>query len=206
MGLTQKELATRAGMAQQTLAALEREENRSTAKLIELASALEVRPEWLSHGRGPSRRIVEDRMPDGEESNLSAAPCVKRSVPLISWVAAGRDREMLMDDLSQSDEGRYVETTRHVSSASFALRIEGDSMSPTFPPGAIVVVDPDVEPRHGSYVVARFPDTNSATFKRLEFDGPDAYLRPINPEYRTIRINGNVEIVGVVRQLVQDFE
>lgn len=44
-------------------------------------------------------------------------------------------------------------------------------------------------------------DTNEATFKKLVIDAGRKYLKPLNPNYRTIEINGNCEIVGVVRQI-----
>ncbi len=75
----------------------------------------------------------------------------------------------------------------------------------SIPDGAIVIVDPDIEARNGSIVVAKLEDNQEATLKRLVIDGPYRYLKPLNPIYQPIHINGNCHIVGVVRKFEFDL-
>ncbi|OVZ76913.1 hypothetical protein CBW55_03995 [Yersinia intermedia] len=41
-------------------------------------------------------------------------------------------------------------------------------------------------------------DDNEATFKKLIVDAGVKYLKPLNPSYRLIELNGNCKILGVV--------
>lgn len=56
--LTQQELALKSGIKQGSISDLERGESKTFRgnTLVAIANALNVRPEWLSHGRGPMER------------------------------------------------------------------------------------------------------------------------------------------------------
>lgn len=49
-------------------------------------------------------------------------------------------------------------------------------------------------------VVAKLIDADMATFKKLVIDAGKRYLKPLNPNYRTIEVNGNCQIIGVIRE------
>jgi SOS-response transcriptional repressor LexA len=104
----------------------------------------------------------------------------------------------------------WVETTVKVSKYSFALRVSGDSMTnpfgaPSLPEGFIVIVDPEIQAIHGSIVVARLENSSEAMIKQLIIDGPNRYLKPLNPNYRTIQINETCVICGVVKRAQFDL-
>jgi SOS-response transcriptional repressor LexA len=69
-----------------------------------------------------------------------------------------------------------------------------------------VIVDPDREPAPGSFVVARFDDVQEATFKQLVEDAGRRYLKPLNPRYPMIPIDGNVILCGTWIQTIIDSE
>lgn len=50
---TQEELAKKAGVAQSTIAELERKPNRGSKEIVEIALALGVSPVWLALNKGP---------------------------------------------------------------------------------------------------------------------------------------------------------
>ena len=97
----------------------------------------------------------------------------------------------------------WVSTTVTIGEHTYALRIDGDSMAPTFPPGSIIVVEPDMEPQPGSYVIAKNGD--DATFKQLVKDAGRWYLKPMNSQYPTIEMGNEYRVIGVVRQQVQTY-
>lgn len=67
-------------------------------------------------------------------------------------------------------------------------------------------VDPEREARHGSYVVVRLDEEMEATFKQLILDGSRKYLKPINPRYPILEIDGKkTTISGVVVQMVKEY-
>lgn len=103
-----------------------------------------------------------------------------------------------VDNLHPGDE-RYeqIPTTVPVNRYTFALRVSGDSMQPKFNDGDVLVVEPEMDPNPGDYVIAK-NGSEETTFKQLVKDGADWYLKPLNERY-PIKPLGKSTIVGVVR-------
>lgn len=125
----------------------------------------------------------------------------KGSYPVISWVSAGEWMEAV-EPYHRKGIDRWFETTVSCSENSFWLDVKGDSMtSPvglSIPEGMVILVDPDVEAINGKLVVAKLEGDNEATFKKLVIDAGQRFLKPLNPQYPMIPINGNCRIIGVV--------
>jgi len=68
----------------------------------------------------------------------------------------------------------------------------------SYPSGTIIYIDPNQQAEIGDRVVAKMVDDNKATFKVLAEDGGQKFLKPLNPQYRNLEINGNCRIVGKV--------
>lgn len=125
-----------------------------------------------------------------------------RRLPVISWTKAGEWSEAV--DLHEPGCAEEWEMTDKGGPRSFVLIVEGDSMlAPhasrhSYPPGARIVVDPDAVPNPPCRVVAKLAESGEATFKELVRDAGQLFLRPLNPQYRTIAVSEGVEIIGVV--------
>lgn len=104
-----------------------------------------------------------------------------RKVPLISWVQAGLPTPVAsLDDMDKW----YICPVR-ISKNGFALKVRGESMEPMFFEGDIVFIDPDV-PAESGRIVAAVDDGAAdpeATLKKLVKDGPDYYLKALNPDW-----------------------
>lgn len=125
------------------------------------------------------------------------------SYPLISWVSAGSWTEAVEPyTLKEIDE--WYDSDAHIEGQGFWLKVQGDSMtSPvgvSIPEGMYVLVDTGKEAKNGNLVIAKLTDANEATFKKLVIDAGNTYLKPLNPQYPLIPINGNCKIIGVVVQ------
>ncbi len=117
-------------------------------------------------------------------------------VPLISWVQAG-DFVNPEPPTTPGYAADWLETSATTSKGAFALTVFGDSMSPEFWDGDVIVVDPDRSAENGSYIVAK--NGEGATFKQLVLDGPNVYLKPLNERYPIRDMTGvEFRIVGVV--------
>jgi SOS-response transcriptional repressor LexA len=123
--------------------------------------------------------------------NVSRGPHVKGYVPLISWVQAGVWSEAI--DLYEPGEAEdVIPCPASHSMHSFALRVEGDSMTSatgkSYPPGSIIFVDPEqrggVIP--GDRVIAKLDGADKVTFKQLAEDRQGHYLMPLNPAHPAI--------------------
>lgn len=135
--------------------------------------------------------------------NVMDGPDIQGRVPLISWVQAGSAQEAI--DLFQpgvADE--WIPTTAPVRAHTYALRVEGESMAPKFQPGMIIIVEPDMAPDSGHYVIAKNQD-GETTFKRLVRDAGVLLLKPENSQYPTHRLDDGYEVIGVVRRAEIDL-
>lgn len=189
----------------------------------ELARKIEREPSYVTRMLWPEGKVGKKRIADNmidvietafnlprgwmdgiteEASNVAFVkpPRPGKTFPLISWVSAGSWCEAIEPyNLQGIDE--WYESDVHVEGEGFWLKIKGDSMtSPSgmsIPEGMMVLFDTGREAHHGSLVLAKLTDANEATFKKLVVDGGDRYLKPLNPAYPLIPINGNCRIIGV---------
>ncbi len=76
-------------------------------------------------------------------------------------------------------------------------------MEPEFLAGMVLIVEPDLDPQPGDYVIAKNGD-GETTFKQLVKDTGDWYLKPLNPRY-PLKPLGENKIIGVVRAVEKRF-
>lgn len=173
----------------------------SAETLFKIELAYRYRAKWIQTGEPP--KLVESAPPViHDPSNISPGPPVRGAVPLISWVSAGAWREAI-DNLEPGMAEEWIETTAPVRQHTFALKVQGDSMEPDFPSGTYIVVEPDLDPQPGDFVIAKNGD--EATFKQLTKDGADWYLKPLNQRYPIKPLESPCKIIGVVREAVRRF-
>ena len=138
-----------------------------------------------------------------EERNTSVGPVLRGQVPILSNVQAGMYKQQI-DNYHPGDGGMELITTSvPVNRYTFALRVQGDSMEPEFTEGMILIVEPELDPQPGDYVIAK-NGHDETTFKKLVRDGADLYLKPLNPRY-PIKLLGESSIVGVVRAVEKRY-
>lgn len=127
----------------------------------------------------------------------------RKGYPVISWVSAGAWCEAV-EPYTVSEIDEWLESDAHIEGDGFWLRVQGDSMTSSaglsIPEGMNILIDTGKEAKNGNLVVAKLTDANEATFKKLVIDGGSMYLKPLNPQYPLIPINGNCRIIGVVVQ------
>lgn len=159
------------------------------------ANLLGVSAEWLATGE--SGQFVLDK------SNVSTAQIGTKQIPLLSYVSAGHWTGAV-DAFQPNDAHDWLVTDLELSDGAFALEIKGDSMLPEFRPGDRVIIDPDITPQPGDFVVAKNCD-DEAMFKKYRPRGMDASgniifeLVPLNDDYPTMRSDAApIRIVGTM--------
>ncbi|MNJ46306.1 LexA family protein [Pseudomonas alkylphenolica] len=193
LGLSQQQLAEKAGVSQVTIQHLESGRNATSKKLVEIARALNVSAEWLDSGKSST----------AEPSNVAPAmqPNMSYRYPVVSWVAAGAWAEAV-EPFPPGFSDRYEISDYNSKGVAFWLEVKGDSMtSPvgtSITEGMMILVDTEAEAISGKLVVAKLADSNEATFKKLVDDGGRRYLKPLNPAYPVEMCAENCRIVGVV--------
>lgn len=169
-GMSQGALAKRVGMAQSSINKLLNGAGGSR-KIVEIASALNVSPEWLSSGKGnePHSNVVSIDL-------LKPASDAFR-VEVLDVSASAGPGCFMVSDFAESLHA--IEFSSDIAKSLFGNRtsdivkmitVDGDSMSPTFTAGDQVFVDISV--RHfetdGVYV---FVFGKTFHIKRLQMQG-----------------------------------
>ncbi|KFK98107.1 LexA family transcriptional regulator [Serratia sp. Ag1] len=205
LNLSQEDLARMAGVSRMAISKIEMglTQNPRADNLFTLAKALRCSPYWLQTGKTDTT--------DGFPSQDLTRPRVETqtySYPKISWVNAGNWSEAIELDNKFNTED-WISTCKNAGGNAFWLDVKGDSMTApsglSITEGMSILVNPDAEVLPGKLVVARLLDSNEATFKKYIEDSGKRYLKPLNPQYPLIEINGNCEIIGVVVEARIEF-
>lgn len=137
--------------------------------------------------------------------NVIPAPIGLRQIPIISYVQAGCWTESC-DCRAMDGSIETITTDLDLGGMAFALKVRGDSMAPEILEGDVVVIDPDVDPLPGDYVVAK-NGSHEATLKQFRPRGTNDQgqeyfeLVPLNPVYPTMRSDHHhVTIIGVMME------
>lgn len=162
----------------------------STPHLDAVASSDSV--QWIDHTDESSERFT-------------LVPLKK--VPLINRVAAGSPIEATDLDYPVNIADRDTLIPDELIDGCFALRIDGDSMTPIYQPGDIVIFSGDRTPVDGDDCLVRLGDADnfSTTFKRIHFvdasgvknkEGEFVFLEPLNADHAP-RIVRRIDLTGL---------
>lgn len=197
--LKQDAIANATGVSVQTVSQWELDRvTPRPQRLPTIASTLHVPVEWLLEVYEQPSVKGTARLP------LSSLEGPFR-LPVISRVQAGE--WTATEDPYPVGEGQEVLVTdKRVSASAFALEVDGDSMWPDFRQGDRVVIDPEVEPRPGDFVVAKLDNEGEATFKKyrprgLAKDGSPIFeLVPLNDDWPVVTVDKSnpARIIGTM--------
>lgn len=208
--LSRPELLKKNGSINQNAVARHTGVNQPTIKRMLDGESDQPRPdniEKLARYFKVSAAAVRGEAPiDTSHINTSDGPEVKGRIPVISWIQAGEFCEAT-DLFAPGDADEWVLCTRNHSKSTYALKIKGVSMEPRFFEGDIVIIDPEIEPTSGKFVVAKKTGYNEVTFKQFQEDSDFRYLKALNPAWpdQIIRIDSDWHICGVAIQLVNNL-
>ncbi len=169
------------------------------AKALDLDPALVLRLAHYEKAPESARRYLGFRE-DEHFENISPYPLgTAQRIPVLGWVQAGKFAPSETVDLTPENPDDYVYSDIKGRNL-FALRVENDSMEPVFHPGDIIIINPNIEPNNGDYVIVRLKDPGEVTFKKLLLKDELVILRPLNPRYEDIILSRKekFEIIGKV--------
>ena len=194
LGLSQEELAKKVGYRDRTsIAKIETGKvDLSQSKIIEFANILGVTPSCL---------MGWDETTDKPKTKVKAV-----KIPVLGRVAAGVPIEMIEDVLD------YEEITEDMAKHGeyFALKIQGDSMTPRICNNDVVIVRQQDDAENGDIVIAAI-NGDDAVCKRLQKYNDGIALISLNPLYDPMylkkdEIDGKpVRILGKVVELRGKF-
>lgn len=121
--------------------------------------------------------------------NFTRADAKVRRVPILNYVQAGSFCEYYDDAIVNEYEPTYGDYPDNI----YWVVIEGLSMTPTFNPKDMVLIDMEAQPVAGDYVIAKKAGSKAVTFKKYRPKGFDeatgkeyCHLVPSNPDFPII--------------------
>ncbi|WP_290432872.1 S24 family peptidase [uncultured Parasutterella sp.] len=157
---------------------------------VAAAKALNVNVRWLVDGTGSPEITVASK------SNIEPAEIGTRRIPLIEFkfIAQPIDPQLYP----------YLLTDMETSDKAYAVAIKDSSMLPKFEIGDRVIVDPEVRPVPGDFVIVRV-DSNEPIFRKIRELGTDINgniqyeFVPLNDDFSVIRSDRHsIEILGTM--------
>ena len=166
----------------------------SSLRLSVSSSAVDLDDAYLS---GVLHEMVENL-----GSNVE--PISSNAVPVINKVAAGYPTDFTDLSYPRGVADEYVGCPDVHDKDAFATRVHGDSMTPKYRAGDIVIPSPAATPRSGDDCFIRFED-GTTTFKRVFFENDETgiavlRLQPRNEKYPAKVVRSD-EITGVYRAM-----
>jgi SOS-response transcriptional repressor LexA/DNA-binding Xre family transcriptional regulator len=150
-----------------------------------------------------SERIAEPSETGGQEIRYTDSdaprPIEKVRVPYYDAIPAGDPREM------SAENNVWMEIVHSKAKETwFTLRVTGDSMSPDYLDGDIVLMDHASKPNNGD-IVAALIDGSESTLKVFSRTGDEITLTPIEREHHSPRIfhASGVAVQGVLVEIVR---
>ncbi|MEO5351272.1 MAG: XRE family transcriptional regulator [Magnetococcus sp. YQC-3] len=209
-GLTQKELAIRVEVSQTAVHKLESGRSKASRHTVAIALTCGVDPIWLDTGRGEMSLIGSTPgMSQAELAEAAGKGELHRAqlfarLPLISWEDASQSCEEPIESFHPTALA-WLPIAPKTSDRTFALRVPDDSMEPEFQEGEMILIDPTLPGKHNQFVIARMEGDSLATFKQLTLVGSRTYLKPLNPRYPLIDVQGGIRVCGVVVGKFKDY-
>ncbi|BEE11808.1 repressor [Aeromonas veronii] len=205
LGLSKTALAKAIGISGVSVGKWESGLNQPKGRYLnDLAAALGVSVDWLLTGKEEGTAgVAESSFPGYRNVEPAVIPQGGR-VPILSYVQAGNWREMCEQATTFDGNVEYVTASVDIGPCGFGLWLRGNSMTPQFNEGDLVIVDPDEQPRPGDFVVAK-NGSDEATFKKYRPRGIDEHgqevfeLVPLNDDYPPMYSDRqHIEIIGVM--------
>ena len=154
LGLTQSDLAKMIGVSQQAVERIESGATKSPRKIVFLASALQVRPEWLISGEGAQQGAPEtlgQSTPDFPLAVASSSQKPIRDLPVLGRAQGGSDGALVMED--GPIDWTYRPPALDRVDDAFAVFVTGESMEPRYFAGDILYVHPSKPIRSGRHIL-----------------------------------------------------
>lgn len=116
------------------------------------------------------------------------------TLPLFSW-----DECCNHDSIDYEKFSKKILTERTVSKKAFALLVQEDEQE-FFPENSILIVEPEIEPNNGDYVIIGNLKQNIAAIRKYIIEIDKIYLKPLIPGIDISVLTSSYKVLGVILQ------
>ncbi|MBK5534081.1 helix-turn-helix domain-containing protein [Pseudomonas sp. TH08] len=196
--ITQTELGERVGMSQGGIGHwLNKRREPGVTEMNRVLQALGMDFLEVAMVIREPQQIPDDDMPLAQKYN----PYFR--YPVNDWNAPFEVRESQPQPYGKAqDKQRFELTDYHALGAAFWLTVAGDSMTapsgPSIAEGMLILVDTAAQAVPGKLVIAQWSDSDEAIFRKLDEEGGQRYLVPLNPTWPKALFTDECRIIGVV--------
>ncbi|WP_210507513.1 XRE family transcriptional regulator [Pantoea ananatis] len=183
-GMSQASLAEAAGLSQPSVWKITSGKSQTSKKILEIANALDVKPDWLMTGAG--EMLSEGSRFSQKEENKQDDD---RLIPY-----EGINVVRIWDENGPTDTYTAVPDLVNTSNVR-AYRLKHDSGYPEFPVGSLVVIDTIEQPSTRDFVLANVKGTISVYRYSI---GAGGTLLDSDTRVEPIALNGEVKIIGLI--------
>ncbi len=117
------------------------------------------------------------------------------TIPLISLKNAHLHKELL-----SSFSGEHAKIGSNPSKAAFAVSVVDTDMSERFLPGTLLLVEPNLKPKNGNFVLAYLYEAQKILFRQYILDEDDIELHTTDDEADPISFTYQDRVIGVVTE------
>lgn len=89
----------------------------------------------------------------------------------------------------------------------FGVAINSDALAPVFQSNSIVIIDPNLKPVEGDYVLCNLGcnEEDVPVFRQIFMDGSDFYFKPINPGFGEMKHYESYNLFGVIIKSIESY-
>jgi len=183
-GLDQATLAAKLDVATRTLQRWEKGEQVPDAVALGKISGITgTLTNWLLTGEGgmyAHQNGGRERTNGEKEFAFHRVKLIR--IPMLSSVPGGRPNLIFHPDHIE----KYITVDDVKDANAFALKVDGDSMSPRIENGDVIIVSPKREVRTGDICVVRVDEED--TVKKVTFEDGYVHLVPLNHDYEPVSV------------------
>ncbi len=199
-GWTLADVEGKTGLSRAYLSLIERDVRPPTLKILRrIAQAFEMDYRELLTGEEQSESLGQrvERLENLLKEGLPVKP-----IPVLNRIPAGFPQAYTDKDYPTGYADQYVSLPDVMDLNAFALKVEGDSMSPRLKPGDIIIISPNRQWESGDIVVLKVEEEVSV--KRIFQKETTLVLQSFNPESTPLILPVNeVQILGKVIMRVE---
>ncbi|CAM4376199.1 MAG: putative HTH-type transcriptional regulator [Legionella sp.] len=189
-GIDSKDLSLETGIPTTTISRLRNECSNPTLSSIEpLLNFFRVKFDDL---------LYEDMSSDKYQERRKMGELIHIAVYSLEELSTGSRNTKLH---------KFVTTTGITNPNSFGVAINSEVLAPAFQNNSIVILDPDLNPMDGDYVLCKLNDEPNTppVFRQIFIDGNDLYFKPINPGFGDMKHFDEYFILGVVIKSIETY-
>ena len=185
-----KNLSIETGVPPATLARLRREGNNPTLSSIEpLLDFFRIDMDAF---------LYEDMSSPNYQNRKKMGDLVHISVYSLEDIASGRKNAKVL---------KFIGAAGITGENVFGISINSDALAPAFQSNSIVIIDPNLKPVEGDFVLCCLGsgEEDAPVFRQIFIDGSDYYFKPVNPGFGEMKHYESYKILGVVIKSTESY-